>query len=448
MFEKNTGKIYEVDLAKFFEERMFFKENPWYSSEIPTRKHKSEYSALEPLFRAIVQRENLLRRASNHTIMSPNVVPRLFDYRKLFTIYVPDLKPEEEINSDFDLEPEEEINSDYDLEPEEETTTDYYLELEEETTTDEARAKRHCANNRNSVVSESTASRGDVRSQQNDECKSTESAGPSIMQIWSVKSMLRKVVENRYGIFAGGKADDQVLLAECESEHEDMDNGTESNGVYPRSIDQVVSENNRIRSGDSELLNTSVASDIDHQVSFREVMDLEESELWREACYSEIRSHKEYETFELCELPQGKKALESHWVFGNTYKARLVIADNLETFTPVIRLESVELLLCIGAYLKSRVHQMDATRAFLNGELEEEIYVKQPEGFVNTSKPNHVLRLKKPLCGLNQAPRARTIKFNETMLSMGMTRCPSDSCIYSGRSGKGNLPDSEFKLSI
>lgn len=273
MFEKNTGKIYEVDLVKFFEERMFFKENPWYPSEILTRKHESEYSALEPLFKAIVQRENLLRSTANHTILRPNVVPRTFDYRKLFTVYDPDLNPDEETNSDFDLEPDEEA------------TIDYYLEMEEETTADEARAKRHCPNNRNIVVKESTASSA---SQQNDEIKCTESAGP---RIWSVKSMLRKVVENRYGIFAGGEADDQV--------HEDMDNGTESNGGNPTSIDQVVSEINRIRSGDSELLITNLIShDIDHPVSFRELMDLEESELWREVCYSEIRSHKEYGTFE------------------------------------------------------------------------------------------------------------------------------------------------------
>lgn len=79
---------------------------------------------------------------------------------------------------------------------------------------------------------------------------------------------------------------------------------------------------------------------------------------------------------------------------------------------------------------------MDATRGFLNEELDEEIYVRQPEGFVNKSKPNHVLRLKKPMCGLNQTPRAPNMKFNETMLSMGMTRCPWESCIYSRRSGK------------
>lgn len=89
MFEKNSGQIYDVTLVKFFEDRMFFQENPWDPSQIPTRTHGADYTALKPPYRSIVPRNHLLRKTSQRTdpILRPTVKPRLFDFNNLFHDY-------------------------------------------------------------------------------------------------------------------------------------------------------------------------------------------------------------------------------------------------------------------------------------------------------------------------------------------------------------------------
>ena len=80
--------------------------------------------------------------------------------------------------------------------------------------------------------------------------------------------------------------------------------------------------------------------------------------------------------------------------------------DYGETYAPVARLESIRILLAYANHHDITLYQMDIKSAFLNGEIEEEVYVKQPPGFVNPKKPNHVYKLHKALYGLKQAPRA------------------------------------------
>ena len=77
-----------------------------------------------------------------------------------------------------------------------------------------------------------------------------------------------------------------------------------------------------------------------------------------------------------------------------------------ETFAPVAHLESIRLLLGIACKLNIRLYQMDVKSAFLNGLLQEEVYVAQPKGFEDPKYPNHVYKLKRALYGLKQAPRA------------------------------------------
>jgi hypothetical protein len=95
-------------------------------------------------------------------------------------------------------------------------------------------------------------------------------------------------------------------------------------------------------------------------------------------------------------------------------KARLVAQGHTqiegldfdETFAPISRLESIRLLLGVSCILKFKLFQMNVKSAFLNGYLNEEVYVEQPKEFIDPSFPNHVYRLKKTLYGLKQAPRA------------------------------------------
>ena len=79
--------------------------------------------------------------------------------------------------------------------------------------------------------------------------------------------------------------------------------------------------------------------------------------------------------------------------------------DYNETFATVARLESIRILLTIASHLNFKLYQMDVKSAFLNGMLQEEVYVEQPKGFIDPHKPDDVYKLKRALYGLKQAPK-------------------------------------------
>jgi len=152
-------------------------------------------------------------------------------------------------------------------------------------------------------------------------------------------------------------------------------------------------------------------------------------------------------TWSLAELPAGHRAIGLKWVYkvkrdqrGTIvrHKARLVAkgyvqrqgVDFEEVFAPVARLESVPLMLAITAHWSWPVHHMDVKSAFLNGDLQEEVYVSQPPGFVDKKSPGHVLRLHKALYGLRQAPRAWNTKLDTTLLSFGFRRSENEHGVY------------------
>jgi hypothetical protein len=112
--------------------------------------------------------------------------------------------------------------------------------------------------------------------------------------------------------------------------------------------------------------------------------------------------------------------------------------DYEEVFALVTRLEAIRLLLALAANQNWEVHHMDVKSAFLNGDLTEEVYVTQPPGFVAAGSENKVLRLKKALYGLHQAPRAWYQKLDESLTSVGFLSYPSDPAIYCRGNKKGD----------
>lgn len=122
----------------------------------------------------------------------------------------------------------------------------------------------------------------------------------------------------------------------------------------------------------------------------------------------------------------------------NKYKARLVVkgyaqicgVDYSDTFAPVARLDTIRLILVVVAQKNWRVYQLDVKSAFLNGFLQEEIYVEQPEGFVKKGEEDKVYLLKKALYGLKQAPRAWYNRIDEHLKSLGFGKSLSDSTLY------------------
>jgi hypothetical protein len=151
-------------------------------------------------------------------------------------------------------------------------------------------------------------------------------------------------------------------------------------------------------------------------------------------------------------LPTGRKPIGSKWVFKKKmnaegkvekYKARLVAKgysqvegiDFGEIFSPVAKLTSIRLLLSVAAAFDFEIEQMDVKTTFLHGDLEEEIFMKQPEGYAVKGKKELVCRLKKSLYGLKQSPRMWYQKFDTYMLGLGFTRIKEDHCVYSKLNG-------------
>nr|GEW59996.1 zinc finger, CCHC-type [Tanacetum cinerariifolium] len=128
------------------------------------------------------------------------------------------------------------------------------------------------------------------------------------------------------------------------------------------------------------------------------------------------------------------------------YKARLVIQgfrqkkgiDFFDTYAPVARITTIRLLLAFTAIHDLVINQMDINTAFLNGDLDKEIYMKQPKGFVMSGHENKVCKLKKSLYGLKQAPKQRHQKFDEVVLSNGFSLNQADKCVYSRFDDSGN----------
>lgn len=131
---------------------------------------------------------------------------------------------------------------------------------------------------------------------------------------------------------------------------------------------------------------------------------------WRKAMQTEMEAVERNGTWELTELPKGRKAIDLKWIYkikrdaaGNVtkHKARIVAkgyvqkkgVDFDEVFAPVTRIETIRLLLALAAKGNWEVHHLDVKTAFLNGEIKEEVFVKQPEGFVKHGKEHLVYRL-------------------------------------------------------
>ena len=119
------------------------------------------------------------------------------------------------------------------------------------------------------------------------------------------------------------------------------------------------------------------------------------------------------------------------------YKARLVVQgkrqkeglDFLDTYSPVTRITSVRILIAIAALRDLEIHQMDVKTVFLNGDLEEEIYMKQPEGFIVQGQENKVCRIDKSLYRLKRAPKQWHEKFDTVMMSNRFSINKCDKCI-------------------
>lgn len=160
---------------------------------------------------------------------------------------------------------------------------------------------------------------------------------------------------------------------------------------------------------------------------------------------AEIQALKDNKTWEIVDLPKGKRAIGSKWVYKikfksdgslERFKASLVAKgfnqkysiDYEETISPVIKMPTVRCILANAASHKWTVHQLDINNAFLHGDLHEEVYMKMPEGLPNPN--NQVCLLKKSLYGLKQASRQWHAKLVNELRGLGFTQSKNDYSLF------------------
>ncbi|KAJ9545622.1 hypothetical protein OSB04_025329 [Centaurea solstitialis] len=173
---------------------------------------------------------------------------------------------------------------------------------------------------------------------------------------------------------------------------------------------------------------------------------------WVRAMQDELAEFERNRVWRLVERPRKIRIIDLRWIFRNKKdendliirnKARLVAKgyrqqegiDYDETFAPVARIEAIRIFLAYAAHKNMKVFQMDVKCAFLNGELQEVVYVEQPEGFVDPKYPEHVYVLDKALYGLKQAPRAWYETLTIYLLGSGYKKGIVDPTLFLQRSG-------------
>ncbi|GJS60091.1 retrotransposon protein, putative, ty1-copia subclass [Tanacetum coccineum] len=162
--------------------------------------------------------------------------------------------------------------------------------------------------------------------------------------------------------------------------------------------------------------------DLSEPANYKDALLDPESKKWLDAMNVEMQSMKDNDVWVLVEIPPNARIVGSKWLFKKktdmdgavyVFKARLVAkgftqtygVDYEETFSPVADIRAIRILIAIAAYYDYEIWQMDVKTAFLNGHLSEEVYMEQPEGFVDPKYPNHVCKLKRSIYGLKQASR-------------------------------------------
>ena len=179
-------------------------------------------------------------------------------------------------------------------------------------------------------------------------------------------------------------------------------------------------------------------------------------DVWRQAMKEELEAIERNSTWELVKLLEKCKSIGVKWIYKikrnvsgeiTRYKARLVAKgfsqmrgiDYEEVLSPVVKAEFIWFIIAMAAQFKWNLHHLDVKSTFLNGYIKEDIYVEQPEGFVKEAKEDFILKLRKALYGLKEAPRAWNSKLDETLKLMGFIRSINDQAMYTSNRKESKL---------
>ena len=252
------------------------------------------------------------------------------------------------------------------------------------------------------------------------------------------KPRSKVILEEMSGQASSTQQEEVVVPSSSREEGENPDLGR----VLPRRSGRVI------RKPDRYEANVIVTDTNDEDpASYQEAMVDPDKDEWQNAMNLEMESMDFNSVWTLVDLPEGFKPIGCKWIYKRkrgadgrveTFKARLVAkgytqkeeVDYKETFSPVAMLKSIRILLSIAAALDYEIWQMDVKTAFLNGDLEEEIYMSQPDGYAQKGQEHKVCKLLKSIYGLKQASRSWNLKFDETIKSYGFQQSIDEACVY------------------
>jgi hypothetical protein len=256
--------------------------------------------------------------------------------------------------------------------------------------------------------------------------------------------------------------DEQVQESENEDSKsdEDSDTQTDSNQQAPSNFSSIITQKNHPISqiiGEKDkgvkTMRKIIKNTEQSHIAFISMLEpkkfneASKDDLWVRAMNDELDQIEKNNTWEMVHRLEGKNIIGSKWIFKNNLneqgqvvrnKARLVYKgyaqieglDFDETFAPVARLEAIRIFLTYACHKRFKFYQMDVKLAFLNGDLNEEVYMEQPEGFELSDKPDLVCKIKKDLYGLKQAPHAWYHRLDTYLKDKGFKRGTVDNNLY------------------
>lgn len=254
---------------------------------------------------------------------------------------------------------------------------------------------------------------------------------------------------------AAGKEETLDAKKDANDEEDLQDTGSDSEGdaiTPPRrkpGRPKIVKTGTRGRPRKlfNEEVNLAIKDFPDDPMNFEDAINREDKQVWMDAMKLELKLLQKNNTWEIINRPKNKKILTNKWVFctkrkddgtPERYKARLVVRgceqvagiDYDEVFAPVARYETIRTFMSICAEKQLMIHQMDVTTAYVQGELNDEIYMEQPLFPGSENSFDEVCKLMKPLYGLKQAGRQWHLRLDGFLKSLGMKQTTADPCLY------------------
>ena len=262
-----------------------------------------------------------------------------------------------------------------------------------------------------------------------DEVRKLSLCSSNILQVTGLEEGERDSAEEQ--------REESVMSESRERELSQSEDSEEEEAMRYRSIQSIYDETNLLCSESSLLFAKEPSS---YSLAAKQ-------DVWRSAMKEEISAILRNNTWTMVKPRKDIRPIGVKWVFrvkkdsmGKMvrYKSRLVVKgysqkegiDYGEVFSPVVRMDSIRILIAISAQEKWELHHLDVKTAFLNGEIKEDIYISQHEGFEIKGKEDYILKLRKALYGLKQAPRAWNSKLNKVLIQKGFVSSKNDYAVY------------------